>query len=124
HTLNLIHSDSLQRVLNRQWLNNLKNSQAFIDIAHKEQSDMFYKFGSAVANFSDRTRHLVVPWQIIATVDAFKDGNLRQRFLANAWLDIVIDDLDIENINKNPRYIRAEIFIALRYLQNRDYKFQ
>ncbi len=124
HTLNLINSGSLQPVLNRQWLNNLKNSQAFTEIDHKEQSDMFYKFGSAVAEFSDRTRHLVVPWQIIATVDAFKDGTLRQRFHANAWLDIMVDNLDITNINKNPRYIKAEILIALRYLQNKGYKFQ
>ena len=124
HTLNLFSGDIVLFKFNTQWLQNLKNAQAFTAVDHKEQSDMFYKLNSSVSDFEDRTRHLVIPWEIIATVDAFKDGSFTQRFHANNWLDIVVDNLNVKDIEKNPRFIRAEILISLRYLQNQHYTFQ
>lgn len=128
HTLNLLQANTTgfsMHELNKHWLRNLKSSQASIEINHKEQSDMFYKFGkdNGVADYRDLTRHLIMPWEIIATIDAYKDGSFSEKAHANYWLDIVVDNLNAEDIMNNPAYINAEIFIALRYLQDKNYSF-
>lgn len=125
HTLNLVNYATPE--INKQWLRNLKKSEAsVIEIDFKERSDLFYELNDVFqgAEYHDLTRHLVIPWQIIATIDAYKDGNATEKTQANIWLNIVVDNLDAENINKNPPYVRSEVLIALRYLLDEKYVFQ
>lgn len=123
HTLNLVKNDSIQKQLNRKWLTNLKTSDAYIAIDKYEQSLMLYKINSSEAEITDPTRHLVLPWQIIATVDAFKDGNFIEKYKAIQWLDIVANNLNLDEIQEKSRFIRAEILISLRYLMESQFVF-
>jgi hypothetical protein len=124
HTLNLIHRST--PAINRRWIRNLEKSQAAkTNITYRERSDLFYKLGNyGEADFRDVTRHLVIPWQIIATVDIYKDLSFMERTKANIWLDTVLEGLNSDDIRHQERFIRAEIYIGLRYLQDENYIFK
>jgi hypothetical protein len=122
HTLNLLGYASPD--LNKKWLRTLETSQSMEEIYYKETSDMFYTFSFSGAELRDLTRHLIIPWQIIGTIDAYKDGNAFEKTKANIWIDNVISQLDADKIRRNPTFIKAEIYISLRYLQHKDYSFK
>lgn len=122
HTLNIL--DTATSWLNRNWLRNLKKSDALVDINLREKSGKNYKTTNGSLAFIDSTRHLVIPWQMIATIDAYKNGNFNEKIKANKWLDAVIENLNINDMIKTPRFAKAEILIALKYLQNEDYPFK
>lgn len=121
HTLNLIGMATPE--MNQKWLRSLKSKDALIDIYYRERSDMEYKKGNEIV-FRDITRHLTIPWQLIATIDAYKDGNYAQRFKANKWIDEVVRNLNIKEMTKIPRFVKAEIAMSLRYLGDDDYTFK
>ncbi len=125
HTLNLTHYASTS--INRQWLNDLPLYQSATPIFFRQQNDVFYYLNSkntSLATTRDGTRHLVIPWQIIAIVDAYKDGSFAEKLNANMWLDNAINNLNYKEIKNNQIFMQAEIFIALRYLQDKNYVFQ
>jgi len=125
HTLNLIGMSTPE--INRKWLYNWRLPQTMISISAKEQSDVFYRLNEdvkGVATDRDLTRHLILPWEIIATIDAYKDGGFYEKIEANIWLDEVVQNLNENEILQNQLFVIAEIFIALRYLDDRNYKFR
>jgi len=68
---------------------------------------------------TDTVRYYVLPWVVIATVDAYKYGGFRQRIEALRLVDAVIADLETfaEAFRAEERpWIAAEYLIALRYL--------
>ncbi len=121
HTLNVIGYAKPE--LNRNWLKDLKKSEAAALISYRERSEMLYMTGGSEVEYTDFTRHLVIPWMIIATVDAYKDGTFTQRERANVWLNSVLDNLNTESVIKSPYFGKAEILIALRSLQGKGFSF-
>jgi hypothetical protein len=123
HTLNVTgHSTSL---INQKWLNNLDNNRPLsIDVTYRELSNMQYKiigvgFGD---KYQDNTRHLEIPWTIIATIDAYKDATFMQKINASIWASNMVKKLDYNEISKELPFVRAEVLIGLKYLTG-DYSF-
>jgi len=119
HTLNLTGNATPE--MNRRWLKNLNMKDALLDITFREKSEknIVNKKGEIV--FRDGTRHLSLPWQIIATVDAYKDGNFSEKYHANKWLNRVVNNLIVEDVIKIPRFVKAELSMAFRYLGEENY---
>ncbi len=122
HTLNLTGYAS--PAMNRRWLKNLNMKDALLDITFREKSEKNLLNKKGDIEFRDGTRHLSIPWQIIATVDAYKDGNYNERFHANKWINTVVNNLNVDDIRKIPRFVKAELSMALRYLGEEDYQFK
>lgn len=123
HTLNVVGFATSK--INREWLASLKDSNDKLDIDFRELSDVVYRVSIEGALYRDLSRHLVIPWQIIATIDAYPYGDLSEKIGANIWLNNVIARLDRENIRKeSAAFIKAEIYIALRYLNDKNYDFE
>lgn len=120
HTLNILGKQPPEQMvnLNRIWMESLDLNEAKnFAIDFKEQSSYFYQGQNGESEiFHDATRHLVVPWQIIATVDAYKDGSIDQKIRANLWLSTIINGINIAEIMNAPSFVRAEILIGLRFL--------
>jgi hypothetical protein len=65
----------------------------------------------------DRTRHYVLQWELVATVDAYAAGDLNQRATALQWLErILIPGLASPEV-RNQNWVSAELLYGLRYLQ-------
>ncbi|MCH5597324.1 hypothetical protein MKP09_05095 [Niabella ginsengisoli] len=122
HTLNILGNDI--DTLNKNWLRSLEKADAAVDINLRERSDKNFKTDNTAVAYTDATRQLVIPWQIIATVSAYKDGDFSEKLKANKWIDIVIENLDADKIGKTDRFAKAEVLIALRYLLEEDYDFK
>lgn len=116
HTLNTLGKNTME--LNQLWMESLDLHEAKnFNIDFKEQSSYFYASPNGESEiFHDATRHLVVPWQIVATVDAYKDGSIDQKIRANLWLSTIINGINLTEITNSPSFVRAEILIGLRYL--------
>ena len=122
HTLNL--TGNATPAMNKKWLKNLAMKDALLDITFREKSDKDNKRKTGEVEFRDGTRHLSIPWQIIATVDAYKDGNYVEKFHANRWLNAVVVNLNPEDLKKIPRFVKAEISMALRSLGDEHYQLK
>ncbi|GEM_PF-1550492 len=122
HTLNILSRSN--DALNRNWLKSLETADASVDINLRERSDKGFKTENTDVAFTDATRHLVIPWQLIATTDAYNSGSFSEKLKANKWIDVVIENLDAEKIAKTDRFAKAEVLIALRYLLEEQYHFK
>jgi hypothetical protein len=123
HTLNVLGAASPE--MNQLWLTNLDYSDLDNPLIYKEQSDVFYRFISADhlrTVHHDATRHFVLPWLIVATVDAYNDGTLEQKAKANLWLSKAVDKTDIIELRKSFPFTKAELLIAFRYLAENKIK--
>jgi hypothetical protein len=109
HTLNNLGVASEE--INQLWLENLDMTDAVNPINIKEQSDVFYRLGEKSEHF-----HIVIPWLMIATVDAYHSGTLRQKTKANVWLSKVIKKINQKELQDMFPFERAELLIGLRYL--------
>lgn len=120
HTLNVLGAATPS--LNQLWLKNLDLSESkFRNLYDREQTDVFYRV-DGVDYFHDATRHMILPWEIVATVDAYKDGSISQRIHANRWLNDLIPTINITESKTYPNFMRAEMLIGLRYLAEPDYR--
>ncbi len=122
HTLNILGRSN--DTLNRNWLKSLETADASVDINLRERSDKGFKTENTAVAFTDATRHLVIPWQLIATTDAYSNGSFSEKLKANKWIDVVIENLDADKIAKTDRFAKAEVLIALRYLLEEQYHFK
>lgn len=124
HSLNML--DASTPKLNASWFQNLdlKNAALF-PIYHKEASDVFYRLeqfeAEGVADFRDNTRHLIIPWVIIGTMSTYKDGSYRDKIRANIFLNRIVKNLFMEEIKQNPPFVKAEILMGLKAMQNQNY---
>lgn len=122
HTLNILGRSN--DTLNRNWLKSLETADASVDINLRERSDKGFKTENTAVAFTDATRHLVIPWQLIATIDAYGNGSFSEKLKANKWIDVVIENLDAGKVAKTDRFAKAEVLIALRYLMEEQYHFK
>lgn len=117
HTLNALGVASPE--MNQMWLESLDYSDLDNPMTSKEQSDVYYRYlkgDQLTVMHHDATRHFVLPWLIIATVDAYPDGTLEQKARANLWFSKAIGKMDMEELTKAFPFTKAELLISFRYL--------
>jgi len=69
---------------------------------------------------TDHFQQVVLPWMIIATVDAYRDGGVWDRARAATWLEEAVTSPSVRNAHENYAYWwRAELLYSLRYLCTR-----
>ena len=78
--------DDLQTI-DRTWLDALDGS--LVESDDLEQSDGTVSFPSGPP-INDRTRHIKLPWVILGTLAAYKNGTAWQRAKALAWFERVV----------------------------------
>ncbi|WP_460762703.1 nSTAND1 domain-containing NTPase [Niabella terrae] len=122
HTLNILGSST--DTLNQHWLKSLLLSDAAMDINLRERSDKSFLDDNLDVILKDETRHLILPWMLIATVDAYSSGTFSERLRANKWINRVIENLDPGLLPQTDRFARAEVLISLRYLMKDNYTFK
>jgi hypothetical protein len=67
----------------------------------------------------DGIRQYVLPWEIIATVDGYRNANLIERARALRWIDEMINRLPAADLSLQGAYwIAAELLISLQYLES------
>lgn len=117
HTLNSLEQSD--QSLNRNWLDLLNLAETEFPFDFAERSEVYYREKVLNKNeniFYDATRHLVLPWQIIATVDAYEYGTFSQKIRASRWLSTVVDKFDFEEAEQWQSFTTSEFLIAFRYL--------
>jgi hypothetical protein len=69
----------------------------------------------------DATQYSVLPWMIIATIDAYQDMNVHQKVKALTWIEKATDKIDPSNkeLRKSDwNWLASELLIALKYEVN------
>ena len=100
--------------LHRQWLDSLASEITSADTT--EISNTSINLRNGALDF-DRTRHYVLQWQLVATVDAFAAGTLAQRATALQWIEWILTPGLVSPEVRNQNWVSAELLYALKYLQ-------
>ena len=99
--------------LDAQWLDNLPSGVLSANALEAEYHWVYTKGGFQV----DAFEHITLPWVLVATVDAYGHGDLRQRVRALAWLENNLQQANISGIEPHyPPWWRAELLYAFRYI--------
>lgn len=99
----------------RQWLSGMPAVIANAGTA--EFSNMMLPLNNGVTEF-DRTRHYVLQWTMIATVDAYANGSLIQRAATQQWLERILTPALVSEEVRKQSWVSAELLYALRHLSN------
>jgi hypothetical protein len=105
------HSDAR---LHHDWLNNLPTEVS--SASTTELSNTYITPIGGGLDF-DRTRHYVLQWAVLATVDSYPDGTLLQRATALQWLERILTPGLASPEVRNQNWVAAELLYALSYLQ-------
>ena len=66
----------------------------------------------------DRTRHYVLQWAVLATVDSYAAGTLVERATALQWLERILTPGLASPEVRNQNWVSAELLYALKHLQD------
>lgn len=108
--------DDLETI-DRAWLEALDGSMLESDDI--EQSDGTVSFPSGPP-INDRTRHIKLPWVVMGTLSAYKNGTAWQRAKALAWFERLVGSELLTRSVRNKPWVAAELLIALRELRRRS----
>ena len=114
HVLHTCQSKESIAELDRLWLTNLP--VAVTSANETEASNTYITLKNGALDF-DRTRHYVLQWSLIATVDAYKSGTLLQRAAALHWIERVLAANLASPEVRNQNWVAAELLYALEYLR-------
>lgn len=115
HALNTVNV-SIAGDLSRQWLGSLPASAPLPDAV--EQSGILTE--TADGPQTDYYLQFRLPWLIIGTVDAYQYGSTAEKVAAASWLDKAILQEGVRKMEREPLpWKRAELLVALRYLEAR-----
>jgi hypothetical protein len=106
--------------LDRLWMENLPPPPKDALILETWAATTFDRQGNPVQ--SDDTRHYVLPWSIVATVDAFANAGLEGRQSAIAWLAQTMEGASSAwglKVDAFDDFVAAELLAALRYLDSK-----
>jgi hypothetical protein len=103
--------------LDRLWLDSLPHDQLGSRDDEISNTRWLYHNSELEPPVPDSIRHLRLPWVIAATTSAYASGTLWQRAKAAALLDEVFSDSEDSSLIPAENFKRAELLIALRYLQ-------
>jgi hypothetical protein len=115
-TVHVIHEyehEPLQEV-EQKWMEGLSGRRAYAYGA-----ETFNSWVCSEENLQrDFTRYMVLPWQLVATVDSYSRGNIAERARAIKLVEsIVLEREKLQEEIKQEYFVAAEILIALRHLR-------
>lgn len=118
HALHRLQPDSIQQIgsdFDHQWISRLSPLP--------EPAYLYETFNGRVCrteNPQDETvRYLVLPWKLVATIDAYPQGNILEREVAIRFIESVASNKDILSETKYEYWVQAELLIALRHIRFR-----
>jgi hypothetical protein len=115
HTINnVIDVEALQldkEQLNKEWLDKLPDRIVTAGEVEKVYIGIQTKSGWAFDHFEQ----LPMPWLTVATVDAFRSGDIFQRAKALKWLENVVEDESVSSSDSRNSWWRAELLYSLNY---------
>lgn len=112
HALHGVEGDAIRR-LDKEWLDHLPP-----DVTTTEAEYRWITIKSGTTEL-DAFVHVQLPWSLIATADAFHDGNLLQRARALKWIEQSLETGLSEDDEKRADWWRAELVYAMRYITDR-----
>jgi hypothetical protein len=100
--------------LHRRWLASLP-----LDVTNANSTELSNTYITPIGGGLDfdRTRHYVLQWQLVATVDAYASGSLGERAAALQWIERILTPSLASPEVRNQSWVSAELLYALRYLQ-------
>jgi hypothetical protein len=113
HVLNRCGHTQGLTALHQRWLEAMPFEVTSASMTEASNADIFLDQGLEF----DRTRHYVLQWALIATVDAYASGNLAQRAAAVQWIERMLKPTLIGPEVRSQRWVAAELLYALGYLQ-------
>jgi hypothetical protein len=113
HVIHEFEHEPLQEV-EQKWMANLKGRRAYAYGA--ETFNSWVCSGKDVQR--DFTRYMILPWELIATVDSYSQGNIAERARAIKLVEsIILEKEKLQEEIKQEYFVAAEILIALRHLR-------
>jgi hypothetical protein len=103
--------------LDRAWLDALDGSLVESDDLEQSDGTIFMPSGPPV---NDRTRHIKLPWAILGTLAAYKNGTAWQRAKAIAWFERTVQSELLTRSVRNRPWVAAELLISLKELKRRS----
>jgi hypothetical protein len=113
HVLNQCGYTQGLTVLHQRWLDAMPFEVTSASMTEASNADIFLKQGLEF----DRTRHYVLQWALVATVDAYASGNLAQRAAAVQWIERILKPSLLGPEVRSQRWVAAELLFALSHLQ-------
>jgi hypothetical protein len=113
HVMNQCRYTEGLGALHQHWLDALPFEVTNANTTEASNADIFLDKGLEF----DRTRHYVLQWTLIATVDAYLSGNLAQRAAAVQWIERILKPTLLGPEVRSQRWVAAELLFALNYLQ-------
>jgi hypothetical protein len=112
HALHQTRPKELLQIDN-EWLDNLPMVTISADDADHPYFWIETKDGPATDDFVQ----LRLPWLLIGTADAYRNGSIIQRAKALAWLEEALDQRSVVTADTTPEnWWRAELLYSLRYV--------
>lgn len=117
HTLNTLNNEDLKlSEIKSSWMSTLSN-YVYPEGRFDERSIILY-LNNGKTIFKDETWHLIEPWEIIATIDAFQDGNFVEKRLAFKHINRILKNIKIDESDfEDNGFIQAEYLLSLRLLK-------
>lgn len=100
--------------LHRRWLSALPFGVTTAGTTEVSNTNLYLK--NEGLEF-DRTRHYVLQWALIATVDAYASGSTAQRAAAVQWIERILKPELLSPEVRSQRWVAAELLYALRHLR-------
>jgi len=115
HVLHLIGTYDL-RDIDRLWLRSLPSALPAADNWESSVRTVFRKPNDPIQ--SDNVRHYILPWGVIATIDAYPNGNLFERIFALFWLErlLAMNPLETLKGNTDDNWVLGLDVMALKML--------
>ena len=112
HALNVTARDTVP-LLNRDWMRDIDLDVPTADGAEHD----YYWIRSRDGYVNENFVQIKLPWQVIATTDAYESGTLRQRARALHWIERALGQKSAQNADTEAQnWWRSELLIAVRYV--------
>jgi len=119
HTLHVADpSGSGLRDLDRSWLSGLRGVPPEFKAKDDEGQQRPELRGSSNIPRIDTFVQLKLPWMLIATVDAYSNGNILQKGRALDWINVALSKQSVLTADANTEsWKRAELLYAIKYVR-------
>jgi len=116
HALHQAIPDQMTQI-DRAWLSALPSRV----VSPKESDRIYIGYDTRQGYANDDFVQVILPWMLVATADAYNNGNVAQRAKALVWLEESLSQESILEADTTPEnWWRAELLFALNYLLERS----
>jgi hypothetical protein len=99
--------------IDSEWLDNLPT----VTISADDADHPYFYFETKDGYANDGFVQIRLPWLLIGTADAYRNGNIVQRAKALVWLEEALDQRSVVTADTAPdNWWRAELLYSLRYV--------